>query len=160
MKKIFFLISIVIFSTQSLNSSISNKIIVKVGNEIITLLELGNKINTSLILSEKEIIQENINKIKNQSLKTLIDLKLKENELKKFELEVNQLALNDHLSKISKSLNLESNELKNFFNTNKINYEYFVEEIKIEFLWKKLMFQLHASKMNVNERKSADHRLL
>ena len=51
----------------------------------------------------KEIIQENINKIKNQSLKTLIDLKLKENELKKFELEVNQLALNDHLSKISKT---------------------------------------------------------
>ena len=76
MKKLYFIVISIFFLTQSLNSAISNKIIVKVGSEIITQLELENKINTTLALSKQEINQENINKIKNQSLKTLIDLKL------------------------------------------------------------------------------------
>ena len=151
MKSFFVIITIVFFLSQSLNSAISNKIIVKVGDEIITQLELENKINTTLALSKQEIKQENINKIKNQSLRTLIDLKLKKNELKKFKLEVNQLAINDHLSRVSKSLNLDINGLKDFFNFNKINYEYFVEEVEIEFLWRRLIFELYASKMIINE---------
>ena len=151
MKSFFVIITIVFFLSQSLNSAISNKIIVKVGDEIITQLELENKINTTLALSKQEIKQKNINKIKNQSLITLIDLKLKKNELKKFKLEVNQLAINDHLSRVSKSLNLDINGLKDFFNFNKINYEYFVEEVEIEFLWRRLIFELYASKMIINE---------
>ena len=151
MKSFFVIITIVFFLSQSLNSAISNKIIVKVSDEIITQLELENKINTTLALSKQEIKQENINKIKNQSLRTLIDLKLKKNELKKFKLEVNQLAINDHLSRVSKSLNLDINGLKDFFNFNKINYEYFVEEVEIEFLWRRLIFELYASKMIINE---------
>ena len=151
MKSFFVIITIVFFLSQSLNSAISNKIIVKVGDEIITQLELENKINTTLALSKQEIKQENINKIKNQSLRTLIDLKLKKNELKKFKLEVNQLAINDHLSRVSKSLNLDINGLKDFFNFNKINYEYFLEEVEIEFLWRRLIFELYASKMSINE---------
>lgn len=151
MKKLYFIVISIFFLTQSLNSAISNKIIVKVGSEIITQLELENKINTTLALSKQEINQENINKIKNQTLKTLIDLKLKKNEIEKFKLEVNQLAINDHLSKISKSLNVDINNLKDFFNFNKINYEYFVEEIEIEFLWRRLIFELYGSKMNIDE---------
>ena len=88
------------FLTSYLNSSISNKIIAKVGNEIITQHELENKINTTLILARQEIKQENIDKIKRQSLKTLINLKLKNNELKKFNFEINQMAINDNLTNI------------------------------------------------------------
>ena len=58
-------------------SSIKNNIIDKVGNNIITLIELENKINTTLILTNQEINQENINKIKTLSLKKLINLKIK-----------------------------------------------------------------------------------
>ena len=70
------------FLNTYLNSSISNKIIVKVGNEIITQHELENKINTTLVLSKQEIKQENIDKIKSQSLKTLINLKLKNENIR------------------------------------------------------------------------------
>ena len=76
---------------------------------------MENKINTTLILAKQEIKQENIDKIKRQSLKTLINLKLKDNELKKFNIEINRVAINDHLVKISKSLNIELVELSNFF---------------------------------------------
>ena len=89
------------FLNNYLSSSISNKIIVKVGNEIITQHELENKINTTLVLSKQEIKQENIDKIK-KPLKTLINLKLKNDELKKYNLEINQLAINEHLLKFQK----------------------------------------------------------
>ncbi len=139
------------FLNTYLNSSISNKIIVKVGNEIITQHELENKINTTLILSKQEIKQENIDKIKRQSLKTLINLKLKNDELKKYNLEINQLAINEHLLKISQSLNIKIAELENFFLLNGINYEYYIKELETEFLWRRLIFQLFASKINIVE---------
>lgn len=139
------------FLTSYLNSSISNKIIVKVGNEIITQHELENKINTTLILAKQEIKQENIDKIKRQSLKTLINLKLKDNELKKFNIEINRVAINDHLVKISKNLNIELVELSNFFSLNGIDYDYYIKELETEFLWRNLIFSLFASKINVDD---------
>ena len=137
------------FLNNYLSSSISNKIIVKVGNEIITQHELENKINTTLVLSKQEIKQENIDKIKSQSLKTLINLKLKNDELKKYNLEINQLAINEHLFKISKNLDIKITELENFFLLKGINYEYYINELETEFLWRKLVFQLFASKINI-----------
>ena len=77
LKFIFFQIILIMLIIQNTNSSISNTIIAKVGNEIMTQIELENKIITSLVLSNQEINQENINQIKNSSFKKLIDLKLK-----------------------------------------------------------------------------------
>ena len=45
-------------------ASIQNKILVNVGNQIITSYELKNKVKTILILSNKELNQDNINKTK------------------------------------------------------------------------------------------------
>ena len=47
-------------------SKIEQKIVVKVENEIITNYDIKNKILLSLIISNQEINQENINQIKNQ----------------------------------------------------------------------------------------------
>ena len=63
-----------------------NKIIVKINNEIITSYELKNKILTTLVLASEKINQENINKTKPLVLKTLIELKIKENETKKYKI--------------------------------------------------------------------------
>ena len=66
--------------------SIENKIIAKVNNEIITSYELKNKIKTTLILSNEVINQDNIDRTKKLILKSLIDLKVKKDELKKYEM--------------------------------------------------------------------------
>ena len=57
--------------------ALKNKIIVKVDNNIITAYELKNKLKTSLILSNQEINQINIDKNKRRALTYLINLKLK-----------------------------------------------------------------------------------
>ena len=60
-------IFIVIFLTlQSdyLFAKINNSIIVKVGNEIITALDVENEIKTILVLKKLDFTQENINRSK------------------------------------------------------------------------------------------------
>ena len=75
------LIFIIFFNfSTTVSGKINNKIIVFVENEIITGFELKNKILTSLVLSNEEINQINIDKIKPQALENLINLKIKKND--------------------------------------------------------------------------------
>ena len=155
MNKIFKIFLIIFFLTITdihiSFTSIKNNIIAKVGNEIITLIELENKINTTLTLANQKINQENIDKLKNISLKKLIDLKIKQNEIKNFNLTINNLAIDNHMQRVSGNLNIDPADLKKFFKLNKINYNQYENEVKIEFLWQKLITQLYSSKINIKE---------
>jgi len=132
-------------------SSMKNNIIAKVGNEIITLIELENKINTTLVLTNQEINQKNINNIKNLSLKKLIDIKVKQSETKNYNIKINELAIKKHMQRISKQFNLEPNSLEEFFESNRISYNQYKEEIEIEFLWQRLVAEIYSSKINITE---------
>ena len=132
-------------------SSMKNNIIAKVGNEIITLIELENKINTILVLSDQEINQKNINNIKNLSLKKLIDIKVKQSETKKYNIKIDELIIKNHMQRISKQLDLEPNSLEEFFESNRISYDQYKEEIQIEFLWQRLIAEIYSSKINITE---------
>ena len=132
-------------------SSMKNNIIAKVGNEIITLIELENKINTTLVLTNQEINQENINNIKNLSLKKLIDIKIKQSETKNYNIKIDELAIKNHMQRISRQLNLEPNSLEEFFESNRISYDQYKEEIEIEFLWQRLIAEIYSSKINITE---------
>ena len=155
MRKFFKIFCIIFFFTLSKNhlsfSAIKNNIIAKVGNEIITLIELENKVNTTLILANQKINQENINKLKNISLKRLIDLKVKQSEIKKFNIELNEIAIENHMQKVSKNLNIDPSELKKFFELNKIDYDQYKKEVETEFLWQRLISQLYYSKISINK---------
>lgn len=150
--KIFHIAFVIALLNSSFSfSSIKNNIIAKVGNNIITLIELENKINTTLILTNQEINQENINKIKTLSLKKLINLKIKKNEIEKYNLIINELAINNHMKSISQNLNIEPSNLENFFKSSRISYEQYKEEVETEFLWQRLIAEIYSSKINISE---------
>ncbi len=145
----------VIFSFHSsIHAKSRTKIIAKVGNEIITSFELENKIKTTLLLAGEELNQNNINSIKNLSMTSLINLKLKREELKRFKLEntSNLERINQHLKIISVKLNVETSELENLFSLNKIDYNEYLNEVKTEFSWQNLIFQIYAKKINLDEK--------
>ena len=97
-KYIFFLLSLIVIDLSFFPAkAIKNKIIVKIDNNIITDYELKNKLKTSLILSNQEINQINIDKNKRRALLYLIDLKLKTNELSKYKVEVDKLNVRNQL---------------------------------------------------------------
>ena len=72
-KNIFFIFYIVFFSlTNNLYSKLETSIIVKIDRKIITNFDVKNKILSTLIIAGDEISQENINKLKSQTLDSLI----------------------------------------------------------------------------------------
>ena len=87
-KKFIFFIFFIYFFSTSLSLTIENKIIVKVGNEIITSYDLENEIKTYLIINKLEINQQNINQNKEIALKKIIGKKIKEKEIKKYNVEI------------------------------------------------------------------------
>ena len=135
---------IFIATTVDISSKIKNNILVKVGDQIITSFELENKIKTTLLLTNSEINQNNINRLKGSALKALIDLKLKKDELKKFKIQDNQIAVQEHLSKIAIRLGVRREDLKNLFSEINVNYLLYLDEVKTEFLWQKLIFKIYS----------------
>jgi peptidyl-prolyl cis-trans isomerase SurA len=149
--KLKFLLNIVLIFLFIENSSlakIKTNIIVKVENEIITDFEIKNKILSTLIVSNQEINQNNINILKQQILNTLIKYKLKKIELSKYNIQNDKAQIQNYLTNIS-SGNIEN--FKNKFKNNNLDYQMFIEEIKTEFRWQKLVYQLYSNKIDIDD---------
>ena len=133
------------------NASIQNKIIATVNNEIITSYELKNKIMTFLILNKVEVNQENINNYKNQSLKTLINMKIRKNELVKYNLLNSKIDTSRFIEQQSKKYNFTIEEFKKEFLNNNLSYDLYLQEIQLELGWQQLILQLYGNKIIVDE---------
>ena len=151
--KIFYIQFFLILINYSVSHALDNtKIIPKVGNEIITSFELENKIKTTLLLSGEEINQKNINEVKSLSLNSLINLKLKIEEIKRFNFKKdNQTRVNNYLKLVASKLNITPNELKKIFSTNQIDFDQHIAQIKTEFLWQNLIYEIYSKKIDLNE---------
>jgi hypothetical protein len=148
---IFFFILINNFIFLNVSSEINNFIVVKVGQFLVTNLDVENEIRTNLILNKKEITQENINNIKNFAIKNLISKSIKKNEINRYEVKnYNKKDLQNFIEGIAKNLNTDRKGLKEFFKKNNMDYELFVESRKIELLWNSLIFELYKNETNIN----------
>ena len=124
-----------------------NNIVIKIDNEIITTQDIKNKILTTLILSKKEINQDNINSLKRRSIENLIQLTLKKIELKKFNFKKDHQQINSYLESISGN-NIQL--LKDLFKSNNLDYELFLNEIDTEFKWRKFIFRTFDKKIQIS----------
>jgi len=156
MKK-FFLIIISIsilfnnFIFLNLQSQINNIIIVKVGESLITSLDVENEIITNLIIKKQEINQTSVNNNKKYAVKNLINKSIKKSEINKYEIkDYNEQDLKNYVQNIAKELNTDSKGLKNIFKQSNIDYEVFLENYKIELLWNTLIFQYYKNQTNIN----------
>ncbi len=154
MKKLFifkFLIILLLFNHLQVNANIKNKIIANIGEQIITSHELKNKIITNLILNNQEVNQINVNNNKPSALRSLINYKLKKNEIIRTKTSTNIQAVNDHLKKISSKYNTDIFGLEKIFRSNSLDYELYKDEIKTEFAWQKLVYQIYNKKIFLDD---------
>lgn len=145
--KVFFFLFLINFQNV-LIAEIKNNIVVKVEDEIITNYEIKNKILSTLVLSNTELTQSNINKLKSPSLNSLIDYKLKMIEMSKYNFNVTNAELNNYLNRISS--NNIANLKKKFINNN-LNYQLFIDQIIIELKWKKFIFSKYNNKVDLEK---------
>ena len=144
-KIVFFFIFIFQFNLLQSNE---NKILVIVDAEPITSYELKNKILTQLIMSNQVINQQNIDQSKKSTINYLINLKIKKNEILSKKIEVSSENLNQTLNRIS------GNDIENFkkkFKNNSIDYDLFIEEIKIELAWQQLIYSLFRNNIKIDD---------
>ena len=142
-----FVLSFLAFS----NAEIKNSILVKVGNEIITSLDLRNEILTNLIVNKIDINQENIDASKNLAIKNLINKKIKRIEITKYQItDYNKNDLQKYLTNISNLFETNSSGLKKLFETNNIDYDTFVYNYETELLWNTLIFRIYSNQTNIN----------
>ena len=150
-KYLLLILLIFFFKISYTNASIQNKIIATVNNEIVTSYELKNKIMTFLILNKVEVNQENINNYKNQSLKTLINMKIRKNELVKYNLLNGEIDTSRLIEQQSKKYNFTIEEFKKEFLNNNLSYDLYLQEIQLELGWQQLILQLYGNKIIVDE---------
>ena len=142
---------IITFLILSLNNNLygfNSKIIVKVEDEIITNYDLKNKILITLILSNQEINQQNIDELKKAVLDQLINLKLKKMELSKYKIKKDEGRINSYLKSISGN-NIQN--FKNKFFENNLDFELFLDEVDTEIRWQQLIYTLYGKKIDINE---------
>ncbi len=153
-KNIFFLFTIIIFfsSTTVSNSSLETKILAKVENQFISTFELKNKIKLILFLTNQQINQNNVNNTKRDALENLINIKLKKEEILKYNLTDNSdLRANKYFLNLSTKYNTDLTGFKKILDSNGIDYDLFFEEVKIEMAWQKIIYNIYKEKIKIND---------
>ena len=154
MKKINLTLILCIFNFlvfTNAHTATKNKIIANIQSQVITSYELKNKILTILSMSKEEINQKNINATKNLAMQTLIVYKIRKEEVTKFKIEPDKKVIDDYLANVSKSIN-NSQNLKNYFIKNNIDYDLYLDEIKTQFAWQKLILNIYGNRIKIDEK--------
>ena len=155
MKKIIYLtVSCVIFLLikTPLYSNIENSIVAKVGNEIITSIDVENEVRTILFLSNKELNQKNFNQTQNLAINSIIKKLIKKSEIDKYDVkDYSENDLSNFKRRLYKQLNTNNEDsLKDIFLQNKINYEIFVDKYRTELIWNTMIFLIYKNQININ----------
>ena len=149
LKYIFFFLIFCNFFFLNLQSKINNNIVVKVGELLITSVDIQNEIITNLMISDQEITQVNINNGKNYAIKNLISKSIKRGEIKKYQIQnYSKKDLKNYIENTAKKLN--TNNLKIKFKQFGVSYEEFVKNYETELLWNTLIFELYRNQTNIN----------
>ena len=147
-KFIFFFNILIFFLFENVMSKVETNIVIKIENEIITNYEIKNKILTTLFLTNEEVNQQNINRLKKQAIDFLIQHKLREIELAKYNIKKNETRVNSYLNSVSSDNILD---FKNKFKNNNLDFQLYKNEIETEFKWQKLIYNIYSSRIMIDE---------
>ena len=151
--KIFFLLSIFFnFLFSNSFSNINDKIVAKIGNEIITNYDIINEINTILALSNRKADEKDFKNLQNIAFNSLKKTLIKEAQIKKFKINnYNPSDVNNYIFRIRKKIRLQNTSLEDHFKKYGANYEIFVEGVITNFKWNTLVYSLYKKQLDVDQ---------
>ena len=132
-RSITYILVIYILITNLTFAQIKNTIIAKVGNQIITSLDVENEVKAILILTKTEVNRENIEKIKKKSIQSLIRKSIKKIEIEKYNIkDFSIIELENYSKNMAKNLNVSTSDLKKIFLKNNIDYDLYIDNYKTD----------------------------
>lgn len=147
MIRVFIIIIHILLITKIAFAEIKTDIALRVNDKIITSFDIKNKILSELLLAKLELNQKNIDNIKSQSINSLINLQLKKSELERYQANVSKVELDNYIKSFTK---FEVKDLMNLFISNNLDWDLFVDEMKIELMWKRFIFNNYNSKIELD----------
>jgi hypothetical protein len=148
-KKIFFILFLIIFNNEILAKQLTNNVIVSIDNSIITELDINKEINFLKFVNKDQTT--NISELlKKEIINTLIDRKIKDIETNYYKIDVSEREIENSLYNYLESIKITSETLNSFYNKNQIEKDYLKNVIKIDLKWSKLIRQMYVGRLNVN----------
>lgn len=134
-------------------SSIENKILFKVNNEIITTIDINNEIKYLKALNPNLKNLES-NKMLEIAKNSLLREKIKEIEISKYDLrEVNQQYLENIISSIYTNIGLKNiDDFLDYINTFETNLEEIKAKLIIEAYWNQIIYKKFFSKLKIDKK--------
>jgi len=148
-KKIYLLLFLAFFLTNSEAKQLTNNVIVSIDNSIITELDINKEINF-LKFVNKDQATGSSEPFKKEIINSLIDRKIKDIETNSFKIEVSEKEIENNLYSYLERMKINNEILNSFYNENEIEKDYLKNIIKIDMKWSKLIRQMYESRLNVN----------
>ena len=148
-KKIFLLLFLIFFVTNSIAKQLTNNVIVSVDNLIITDLDINKEINFLKFINKEQAVNST-EKFKKEIINSLIDRKIKDIESNYFKIEISEKEIESNLYNYLEIMKINNEVLNSFYNQNQIEKDYLKNIIKIDMKWSKLIRQIYESRLNVN----------
>jgi len=146
-------IIIILFYHNSL-SSLENKIVYKINNQIITSLDIEDEINYLLTLNPN-LNNLNKNEILQISKRSIINEKIKKIEIEKFyeKSEIPEKYLEQLLVNVYSPIGISNIEdFKKYIKTKNVSYQNITSKITTEALWNEIIVLKFSSKIKINEK--------
>ncbi len=148
-KKIFFILFLIIFNNETLAKQLTNNVIVSIDNSIITELDVNKEINFLKFINKDQAVN-NSEILKKEIINTLIDRKIKDIETNFYKIDVSEKEIENSLYNYLERIKITNETLNSFYNKNEIEKDYLKNVIKIDLKWSKLIRQMYEGRLNVN----------
>mgnify|MGYP006084045567 FL=1 len=145
-------ISLLLSSYSTLNAEEKNyKIIKLVNNNVITNYDLEQRLKLYSTLNNVNINGENIDKLAVEMLSLMVDEKLQLDQLKSYEISVNESEINDYIERAYLNENNSLNEFIDALNNNNIDIAILKKSIEVMIGWNKLTGRLYYRTSEINK---------
>lgn len=152
----YIIITLLIFFFNIKAFSIQIKIIAKVNNQIITNIDLENRLNLALAISNIPDEVEARTRLKEQILNLLIDEVLKIQEAQRFGVLISSNDINAEINRLERRLNIKSNSLISSFREKNIPEITVYEQLRSQLLWNKLISARIANNITITDKQKEE----
>jgi len=148
-KKIFIFIIFILFFFNSASRSITNNVLVTIDNSVITELDLKKEIEFIKFINKSEI-DGNSEKVKKDTIESLIDKKIKKIEIDIAKIEITGKEIENYTYNYLSNNKINNEILNDFYASKQIEKDYLKNMIIIEIGWIKLIRKLYENRININ----------
>ncbi len=147
----FITIFFLFFKADNALSVINNSVIIAVGKEPITRLDLFKEIKLIAILSGGQITEENKDRIKDLAIKSLIKKSIKNIEIEKRNVKkYNKKDLENIINNTARNLGLDKSGLQELLERNNLSYKNLEEKFVIDLKWNTMIFEIYKNRISLN----------